>query len=200
MSVVSTSGAEQVIPVQEIYAKLENKEPVYYDNVRVLGELDLKSLPDARVSNSFAITNSTLINASFDGVTFAKDAVFWGTTFGNASFESAAFLGLADFANTVFSNASFSAASFSQPAVFDGTLFRDNVSFEDATFGMDAFFNEARFMANACFNYSNFDSYSYFASAQFLGEHLLSARSSERQNRGHGQGSQERQKHSVYGR
>jgi uncharacterized protein YjbI with pentapeptide repeats len=174
MSVVSTSGAEQVIPVQEIYAKLENKEPVYYDNVRVLGELDLKSLPDARVSNSFAITNSTLINASFDGVTFAKDAVFWGTTFGNASFESAAFLGLADFANTVFSNASFSAASFSQPAVFDGTLFRDNVSFEDATFGMDAFFNEARFMANACFNYSNFDSYSYFASAQFLGDALFS--------------------------
>jgi uncharacterized protein YjbI with pentapeptide repeats len=174
MSVLSTSGAEQVISVPEIYAKIEGKEPVYYDSIRVLGDLDLRSLPDARVSNSFAITNSNLINASFDGVTFAKDAVFWGTTFGNASFERASFRGQADFANTAFGNASFSAASFSQPAVFDGALFRDNVSFEDATFGMDAFFNEARFMANAYFNYSNFDSYSYFASAQFLGDALFS--------------------------
>ncbi len=133
MAVVSTSGAEQVIPAQEIYAKIESKEPVYYDSIRILGDLDLRSLPDARVSNSFAITNSTLINASFDGVTFAKDAVFWGTTFGNASFEKASFLGQADFANTSFGNASFSAASFDKPAVFDGALFRDNVSFEDAT-------------------------------------------------------------------
>ena len=153
MAVLSTSGAQQVVPAQEILAKLANKEPVYYDSVQVLGDLDLKSLPDARVSNSFALTNSILINASFDGVTFEKDAVFWGTTFANAS---------------------FTAASFAQPAVFDGALFRDNVSFEDARFGMDAFFNEARFLANANFNYSNFDSYSYFSSAQFLGDALFS--------------------------
>ena len=174
MAVVSTSGAEQVISVREIYAKIEGKEPVYYDSVRVLGNLDLKSLTDARVSNSFALTNSTLINASFDGVTFAKDAVFWGTTFANASFEKTAFQGQADFANTSFGNTSFTAASFAQPVVFNGALFRDNVSFEDARFGMDAFFNEARFMANAYFNYSNFDSYSYFAPAQFLGDALFS--------------------------
>ena len=174
MVAVSTSCAQQVIPVQEIYAKIEGKEPVYYDSILVLGDLDLKTLPDVRVSNSFTLTNSILINASFEGITFAKDAVFWGTTFANASFENAAFQGQADFANTTFSKASFSAASFNRPAAFDGALFRDNVSFEDALFARDAFFNEARFLAGANFNYSDFASYSYFASAQFLGDALFS--------------------------
>jgi uncharacterized protein YjbI with pentapeptide repeats len=174
MVVVSTSGAEQVIPAQEIYAKTVGKEPVYYDSVRISGDLDLSTLPDARVSNSFLITNSTLINTTFDGVTFAKDAVFWGTTFANASFDHATFLGQADFANTSLGNVSFTAASFARPAVFDGVLFRDNVSFEDAVFSRDAFFNEALFMGDANFNYSDFASHSYFAAAQFFGDALFS--------------------------
>ena len=174
MVAVSTSGAEQVIPAQQILAKLAINEPVYYDSIRVLGDLDLKTLPDVRVSNSFTLTNSILINASFDGITFAKDAVFWGTTFGNASFKNAAFLGQTDFANASFGNACFSAATFAQPAFFDGALFRYNVSFADAVFAKDAFFNEARFLADANFNYSDFASYSYFADAQFLGDALFS--------------------------
>ncbi|MCX6678158.1 MAG: pentapeptide repeat-containing protein [Methanothrix sp.] len=174
MVAVSTSCAQQVVPAEEILAKIASDEPVYYDSIRVLGDLDLKSLPEAQVSASFAITNSTIINASFTGITFAKDAVFWGTTFGNASFEKAAFQGQADFANTTFCNASFTAASFAQPAFFDGVLFRDNVSFADTKFSKDAFFNEARFLATADFNYSDFASYSYFAAAHFLGDALFS--------------------------
>ena len=174
VALVTTSSAQQVVPAQEILAKIVNKEPVYYDNIRVLGDLDLQFLPDARVADSFALTNSTLINVSFDGVTFEKDAVFWGTTFGNASFDHASFIGQADFANTSLSNASFTAASFDEPAVFDGAFFRNNVSFEDAVFAKDAFFYEANFMANANFNYSDFASYSYFASARFLGDALFS--------------------------
>jgi uncharacterized protein YjbI with pentapeptide repeats len=172
--IVSSSVAQQVIPAQVIISELKGKEPVYYDNVLILADLDLGSLPDARVSNSFAITNSTIINASFDSITFAKDAVFWGTTFGNASFEKARFLGQADFANTSFANASFSSASFEETAFFDGVLFQDNVSFEDAQFAKDAFFSQALFMANANFNYSDFASYSYFPGAQFLGDVLFS--------------------------
>jgi uncharacterized protein YjbI with pentapeptide repeats len=172
--IVSSSVAQQVIPAHVIISELKGKEPVYYDNVLILADLDLGSLPDARVSSSFAITNSTIANASFSGVTFAKDAVFWGTTFGNASFEKASFLGQADFANTSFANAGFSSASFREPALFDGALFRDNVSFEDALFAKDAFFSEALFMANANFNYSDFASYSYFPAVQFFGDALFS--------------------------
>jgi uncharacterized protein YjbI with pentapeptide repeats len=174
MALASSSGAEQVIPAREIIAKIEGKEPVHYDNIRILGDLNLKSLPDARVSNSFAITNSALIDASFEGITFAKDAVFFGTTLGNASFKKAVFLGKADFANTSFGKVSFIAASFVQPVIFDGALFLENVSFEDAMFAKDAIFNEARFMANTNFNYSDFASYSYFADTQFFGDALFS--------------------------
>lgn len=171
---VSTSCAQQVVPAQEILAKVADKEPVYYDGVRISGDLDLSSLPAALVSDYFVLTNSSLANASFSGVTFAKDAVFWGTTFSNAGFEKASFLGRADFANASFANASFSAASFAEPVFFNGALFRDNVSFEDALFAKDAFFSEALFMGNANFNYSDFASYSYFATTQFLGDALFS--------------------------
>jgi uncharacterized protein YjbI with pentapeptide repeats len=171
---VSTSCAQQVIPAQEILAKLAGNDPVYYDNIRILGDLDLGSLPGAQVSSSFAIINSTFINASFSGITFAKDAVFWGCIFANASFEKASFQGQADFANTSFANTSFSSATFQEPVVFDGSIFKDNVSFEDALFAKDAFFSQALFMGNAYFNYSDFASYTYFPAAQFLGDALFS--------------------------
>jgi len=174
VAVVSTSSAQQVVPAQEILTKIMDKEPVYYDSVRISGDLDLSSLPEDRVSDTFAVVNSTIVNASFAGITFAKDAVFWGTAFGNASFENAAFLGRADFANASFANASFAAASFAQPAFFDGALFRDNVSFADAMFSKDAFFNEAHFLVDADFNYSDFASYTYFSAAHFLGDALFS--------------------------
>ena len=98
MVAISVSSAEQVVPAQEILAKLASNKPVYYDGVRISGDLDLATLPGARVSETFALVNCTIPNASFSGVTFAKDAVFWGTSFGNASFEKASFLGQADFA------------------------------------------------------------------------------------------------------
>ncbi len=171
---VCVSSAQQVIPASEIIAELAGNEPIYYDGVSISGDLDLRLLPGARVSNSFALTNSSLVNASFSGVTFAKEAVFWGSTFANASFEKASFLGQADFANTSFANASFSSASFEEPALFDEAIFRDNVSFEDALFAKDAFFSQALFSKNAYFNYSDFASYSYFPAAQFLGDALFS--------------------------
>lgn len=171
---ISSSHAQQVIPAHEVIAQLERKEPVSYDNIRILGYLDLGSLPGGRVSSTIAITNSTIENASFLGVTFAEDAVFWGSTFVNASFEKAIFLGLADFANASFANGSFSSASFAQTAYFTGAVFRDNVSFEDAEFSKDTFFSQALFEGIANFNYSDFASYSYFTGAQFLGDALIS--------------------------
>ena len=170
----SPACAQVVIPAQEVAAKLAAGEPVYYDGVTISGDLDLSSIPAARISATVAITNTSLGNATFSGVTFAQDAVFWGSSFGNASFDKASFLGQADFANASFANGSFSFASFSQPAYFTGAVFRDNASFEDARFSKDAFFSQAIFMGNANFNYSDFASYSYFSGAQFLGDALFS--------------------------
>jgi len=162
------------VPAQEILAKITNNEPVYYDGVQISGHLDLSSLPEARVSESLALVNCTVPNATFDGITFAQDAVFWGTAFNNSGFEKATFLGRSDFSNATFDQADFSGCTFSQPAFFNGAIFKDNASFEDAAFGLDAFFNAARFGGSSCFNYSHFDSYSYFAAAQFSRDALFS--------------------------
>jgi uncharacterized protein YjbI with pentapeptide repeats len=174
MSVLFASNAQEVIPAEKLLAQIESHQPIYYDGVLVSGDLDLQSLPGAIVTDSFALTNSTIVNATFDGVTFAKDAVFWGTTFGNASFDRASFLGISDFANTSFQRASFRRDSFSLPAVFDGALFLGSVSFADAEFHQDASFNDVIFNGVADFNYSSFDSYSYFTGAQFFQDALFS--------------------------
>ena len=174
MAVVSASSAQPSIPAQKLLAEIGGLQPVHYDRVLVFGDLNLKSLPDARVKSSLALTNCTIVNATFDGVTFDKEAIFWGTTFENASFEKTSFLGSADFANTSFGNASFTAASFAKPVIFDGALFQDNVSFEDAMFDKDASLKDVRFLGTAEFNYSRFDSYNYFSGAQFFKDALFS--------------------------
>ena len=174
MSVLFASNAQEVIPAEKLLAQIESNQPIYYDSVLVSGDLDLQSLPGAIVTNSFMLTNSTIINATFDGVTFAKDAVFWGTSFGNASFYKASFLGMADLANTSFQQASFGEASFSGPAVFDEAWFQRFVSFGDAEFHQDASFNDVIFDGVAYFNYSSFDSYTYFTGSQFFQDALFS--------------------------
>jgi hypothetical protein len=103
----SISSAQPFVPAQEILAKIAGKEPVYHDGARISGDLDLSTLPKAQVSDSFVLVNCTVPNASFAGVTFADDAVFWGTSFDNASFEKASFLGRADFSNASFGLSGF---------------------------------------------------------------------------------------------
>jgi len=172
--VVSTCEAGQTVAAEDILKLIAAKEPVYYDNITVIGNLDLSLLPDSRVPALFALTNSTLGDVSFAGVTFEQDAVFWGSTFGRAGFERSRFLGYADFADARFSGASFSACSFSRPAVFDDSVFKDNVSFNDAVFSEDASFKRSKFEKEANFNYSDFNSYSYFESAEFFGDAIFS--------------------------
>lgn len=174
LAFVHPFSAEEAVPAQEILDLIAANEPVYYDGVLISGDLDISSLPAAKIPESLILVNCTVPNASFAGAIFAKDAVFWGTAFGNASFEKSSFLGRADFSNASIGPASFSGCTFSQPAFFNGAIFKDNVSFEDAAFGLDAFFNAARFLGRADFNYSHFDSYSYFAATEFEGDALFS--------------------------
>ncbi len=173
-SILIVDAASQSIPAATILQQIVAGEPVDYDNVNVTGDLNFSKASLLTVQGHFYLVNSTISNTTFDGITFANDAVFWGTSFGNVSFDKASFLGMADLANTSFQNSSFSEASFSGPAVFDGARFLGRVSFEDAVFRQDASFNDALFVGVADFNYTDFDSYTYFSGAQFLQEALFS--------------------------
>lgn len=167
-----SANAEQV-HAEEILSLVENGRPVYYEDVFISGDLNLSRLAEKPVKSPFVIINSTVQNASFDGVTFEGDFVLWGSSFGNASFNGTDF-SVADFSDTHFANSSFMGATFRSPVSFDGAAFQDDVSFVDSRFMKDASFIGARFLGDANFNYSIFAYYTYFSGAEFSGEAMFS--------------------------
>jgi uncharacterized protein YjbI with pentapeptide repeats len=156
------------VPAEEVISQVRDGQPVYYEGVFIVGDLFLDEPAEMVVKSPFVIINSTVENASFDGVSFQKDAIFWGTAFGNASFNGTGF-SRADFSDTYFGKGSFTGATFSYPASFDEAFFRGDASFIGSRFMKDASFIGARFLEDADFNYSGFDYYTYFSNAQFLG-------------------------------
>jgi uncharacterized protein YjbI with pentapeptide repeats len=163
-----SSSAQIAVQAGEIIAKAQNNQPIEYDNITIVGYLDLSKLNPPAVPNRISIINSTILNASFDEVTFDKESTFWGTAFRNASFNKTTFLAQADFSNATFGHASFMGAAFNQPVFFDNAEFLENVTFVDSLFKKDASFNKARFFGDANLNYTSFDYYAYFSGAQFL--------------------------------
>lgn len=92
MSNATVSFALETVPAIEIIAKVQNNQPVNYEDVSISGDLDLGRLNPAEVHSVFSIVNSTVQNASFNGVSFEKDVSFWGTTFFNVGFNKTTFL------------------------------------------------------------------------------------------------------------
>ncbi len=162
------SHALQEVRAGDILSQIRDGTPVYYDGINISGNLDLSGL--GSVNSSLTIINSSIPNSNFAGVTFDKEAIFWGTAFGNTSFDKAIFIGLTYFDNTSWRHTSFSEAVFNQQAFFGGTEFLNDVSFEDAQFKEDADFKQAHFLGNAYFNYTHFNSYSYFSDDRFFGD------------------------------
>ncbi len=158
-----------------------DKEPVYYDSIQVLGDLDLSTLPDAQVSSSFAITNSTLINTSFKNAAFLGQADFANTSFANASFSAAAFAKRANFFLSRFNSAVFSDAVFSGPVQFGLASFSGLSSFGEAIYAKEAnlnlarfsdaaYFSGAKFQKDAIFGLTKFQDIASFQQAQFDGD------------------------------
>jgi len=164
---LASCSANTVVLATDILSEVADGQTVRYDGVIVVGDLDFSSLNDPKIKSTLELTNSTIFNANFDGVTFEKEVIFWGTIFQNASFNETTFLALADLGKTSFGNACFIGAVFSSPVTFDGAEFRDSVSFVDSQFQKDANFNEACFLYNADFNYTSFGYYTYFSGARF---------------------------------
>ena len=134
MSNATVSFALETVPAIEIIAKVQNNLPVNYEDVNISGDLDLGRLNPAEVHSAFSIVNSTVQNASFNGVSFEKDVSFWGTTFFNVGFNKTTFLENSDFSKVSFHRASFMDAAFVLPVIFDGAEFQENISFEESQF------------------------------------------------------------------
>lgn len=164
---------QKSVAADEILQQIRSGGSVDYDGVTVIGDLNL-SLLDHPVAGHLYLINSSLPQASFEGVSFEKEVSFWGTSIGRASFNHAHFSAFTDFSNASFGHVDFLGATFDEPAIFDGAEFKTNVSFEDSSFKKDTRFNQALFRGDALFNYTRFGYYSYFSSGRFLGDALFS--------------------------
>lgn len=174
------------VPASEILDKIQKGEPVKYDHVRVVGDLDLSKLDlpiehvdrtelqkqrdlkeDVKIVNSFIhIADSTIQGAlDFSNSTFSNFAMFRGVTFSsNAWFYGAIFNNEANFEGATFNkSARFSNATFSRDAVFHCATF-DGAGFDGVTFSMDAFFGGTTFSV-AFFNGATFGSEARFQGA-----------------------------------
>jgi len=87
----ASAKAPTQVPASEIVSMMAEGHPVYYEGETIVGDLDLRALPEARAKSTLSLINCTVADASFNGLTIEKDAIFLGTTFGNASFTGTVF-------------------------------------------------------------------------------------------------------------
>ena len=171
----------RIVPAEDILGKIEKGEPVNYDNVIVVGDLNLSEvdLPTRHVERTgeeilwwglteeaktvkspINITSSEIQgDVTFSNVIFQKSVDFKETNFsgGNADFGGAEFSGAANFRESYFGEmAQFDSVTFNDSANFSYAQFSDRAYFEESTFNGSTDFEEAQFKGNAYFEGSTF--------------------------------------------
>jgi hypothetical protein len=162
----------QEVGASQIVTEIEANQAVSYDNVFVLGNLDLSKLTGP-VRQSVEITNSIIQGpANFERVTFGDLMDFHGTTFqGNASFAKARFQGDANFGSTrFFGNTDFRFARFDSAVSFSLARFDGVVSFANSQFDGNAVFEGSNFDTDAKFDLVQFSRPVTFRGAIFSGD------------------------------
>ena len=135
----------------------------FWDNVRL--DLTGATLID------FDLTDGTVTNALFGGVTFRGATQFGRASFsGGAWFDGATFSHKTSFGGATFSGgAQFGGATFSGGAWFDGASFSGGALFGGATFSGGARFGGATFSVSALFDGASFSRGAWFGGATFSG-------------------------------
>jgi len=133
-----------MIKAEEIMAKIEEGQPVEYENVIIYGDLDLHRLDLPLNKNKRKIINSII-------------KIEYSVIKGDAFFDHSAFTKLVDFDGTVFNRAAnFSDSQFQEDAGFSEAQFQVEANFSRAHFGTEANFSRARFN-DADFGMARFD-------------------------------------------
>jgi len=176
----TSSDQRPVIQASEILAKIKRGEPVKYDGVIVVGDLDLSGLDlpkehvdrttvekrltlhyELEISSLIEITNSVVSGKlKFANAHFQKPINLSGTKFTGryAHFRGVEFDSDADFREVKFT---------CQYAYFGGTKFGGNVNFWGAEFGRYAYFRKATFSGDADFGRAKFNGDADFDYRQF---------------------------------
>ena len=179
------------VPASDILEQIENGEDIYYENVRITGELDLSEIELETVfvtrpvwqirtfglekelnivESKITIKNSIFKNeVDFSDTQLIKSLNFQDSSFlGRANFTDARFTGPANFNNVSFGgDAIFSDVSFTDLASFGDAKFSGNAYFWGASFSGDANFRDASFFDDADFYGANFSGGASFRNAKF---------------------------------
>jgi uncharacterized protein YjbI with pentapeptide repeats len=165
------SNRSKVVPAAELLYRARSGEPIDYENVSIVGDLDL-SQPEIQFTRPFKIANSTIFgHLDFSGATFTEPVAFRFTTFaGDATFKSAQFLEDVSFAKSVFTReADFSVARFGGIANFTEARFEGETRFSYAQFGSLTYFPRVRFDDDVHLDFSQFSRLAIFWNALFSG-------------------------------
>lgn len=146
------------IPASDILEKIKKGEPVEYDHVTIIGDLDLNKL-DLPKENEMHFLNSPI-------------KVINSKIVGNVNFRNTIFRQQPDFSSTDFRwHANFRGAVFGKypftGPIFEKTTFSGNVTFGGATFGGSAHFEKAIFRGYAFFKGATFNEVALFKGAIF---------------------------------
>ena len=190
MMVAGAAEPSHVVQAEEILKKIELGEPVEYDNVTIVGDLDMSGLdlprvavgrtaneqyvglPDYEliVSSPISISNSVIKGSvNLDGTVFQKYVSFQGTIFREPAFlMDSRFNQTVSFERAKFNQtADFSGARFNQDADFPGTQFNLTADFRETQFNQTARFWEAQFNQYADFLWARFNQIAGFSGARF---------------------------------
>ncbi len=133
-----------MIKAEEIMAKIEEGQPVEYENVIIYGDLDLHRLDLPLNKNRRKIIDSII-------------KIEYSVIKGDVFFDHSAFTKLVDFDGTAFNRAAnFSDSHFQEDAGFSEAEFQVEANFSRAHFATEANFSRARFN-DADFGRARFD-------------------------------------------
>ena len=181
-AVLPQVSASAFIDAQDILAQIRSGVPLNYNNVTIVGPLDLGP-GDGPVKQAIRITNSSFLGPvrieavnfvevlDLRGCIFQDDVSFVKSRFqGDARFSGARFQKQADFADTDFQGqASFIGTRFLDDSSFGNSQFDGDAVFLDTRFASDVDFNYAKFLRSGSFWNADFEDVSFFET-QFAGQ------------------------------
>lgn len=152
----------EVVEAEEILAEIRDGEDVERFQVRIEGDLDLRSLEGGVRSPV------TIVDCEIAGPVRMEGAAFDGPV----RFEETNFEEMALFSGARFNaSADFSYSTFEDTVFFDSTQFGGDARFCATRFGRDAYFSNAVFSGISDFNFTRFaEEYVLFDGVLFLGD------------------------------
>jgi hypothetical protein len=174
LAFLSVGKAQTKVKAEDIIKQINEGRDVVFNNVEIVGKLDLTDLSNRTGEHSFGkLGNDTYVSTvkvalSFTNCTFSDDVLAYYHLRHNERTYVANFTKDVVFKNCIFKHASeFKYSEFEQAATFAGCTFREEANFKYAEFDSGPSFADVKFEGDANFKYAKFPRETSFQKATF---------------------------------